>query len=71
MEDTLLISDHVFVNREQFPKTNWVGRCFLRDIKRGDIVVFLSRGPGLTCERIMGIQDRIHRMALSTATAKS
>ena len=42
MEDTLLIGDHVFVNREQFaPKTQWLGPLMpYRDIKRGDIVVF-------------------------------
>ena len=44
MEDTLLIGDHVFVNREQFaPRTKWMGPLLpYRDIKRGDIVVFLS-----------------------------
>jgi signal peptidase I len=65
MEDTLLIGDHVFVNREQFaPKTNWVGPLLpYRDIKRGDIVVFLSPAePGLyVVKRIMGIPgDRLH-----------
>jgi signal peptidase I len=65
MEDTLLIGDHVFVNREQFaPKTHWVGPLLpYRDIKRGDIVVFLSPAePGLyVVKRIMGIPgDRIH-----------
>ena len=65
MEDTLLIGDHVFVNREQFaPKTNWMGPLLpYRDIKRGDIVVFLSPAePGLyVVKRIMGIPgDRIH-----------
>ena len=50
MEDTLLIGDHVFVNREQFaPQTSWVGPTVpYRDIKRGEIVVFLSPAePGL------------------------
>ncbi|MGO9862931.1 MAG: S26 family signal peptidase, partial [Terriglobales bacterium] len=44
MEDTLLIGDHVFVNREQFaPPTRWIGRLMpYRDIHRNDIVVFLS-----------------------------
>ena len=65
MEDTLLIGDHVFVNREQFaPKTNWMGPLLpYRDIKRGDIVVFLSPAePGLyVVKRIMGVPgDRIH-----------
>jgi len=65
MEDTLLIGDHVFVNREQFaPKTNWMGPLLpYRDIKRGDIVVFLSPAePGLyVVKRIMGVPgDRLH-----------
>jgi signal peptidase I len=65
MEDTLLIGDHVFVNREQFaPRTNWVGPLLpYRSIKRGDVVVFLSPAePGLyVVKRVMGIPgDRIH-----------
>jgi signal peptidase I len=65
MEDTLLIGDHVFVNREQFaPPTRWMGPLMpYRDIRRGDIVVFLSPSePGLfVVKRIMGIPgDRIH-----------
>src|SRR6202035_558142 len=41
MEDTLLIGDHVFVNREQFaPPTGWLGPLMpYRDIRRNDIVV--------------------------------
>ena len=66
MEDTLLIGDHVFVNREQFaPKTSWMPILPYRDIKRGDIVVFLSPAePGLyVVKRIIGIPgDRIHLM---------
>jgi signal peptidase I len=65
MEDTLLIGDHVFVNREQFaPATHWMGPLLpYRDIRRGDIVVFLSpEEPGLfVVKRIMGVPgDRIH-----------
>jgi signal peptidase I len=64
MEDTLLIGDHVFVNREQFaPKTSWMPILPYRDIKRGDIVVFLSPAePGLyVVKRVIGIPgDRIH-----------
>jgi signal peptidase I len=65
MEDTLLIGDHVFVNREQFaPPTGWVGPLLpYRNIHRGDIVVFLSPAePGLyVVKRIMGIPgDHIH-----------
>lgn len=65
MEDTLLIGDHVFVNRVQFaPRTGWTRPVLpYRDIRRGDIVVFLSPAePGLyVVKRIMGIPgDRIH-----------
>lgn len=65
MENTLLIGDHVFVNRLQFaPKTSWLGPLLpYRDIRRGDIVVFLSpETPGLhVVKRIIGIPgDRIH-----------
>ena len=65
MENTLLIGDHVFVNREQFaPRTRWLGPILpYRQIQRGDIVVFLSPAePGLyVVKRIMGIPgDRIH-----------
>src|SRR5437016_13681149 len=65
MENTLLIGDHVFVNRVQFaPPTRWAGPLLpYRDIRRGDIVVFLSPAePGLyVVKRIVGIPgDRIH-----------
>jgi len=65
MENTLLIGDHVFVNREQFaPRTSWLGPVLpYRNIRHGDIVVFLSPAePGLyVVKRIMGIPgDRIH-----------
>ena len=65
MENTLLIGDHVFVNREQFaPPTKWMGPLLpYRNIRRGDIVVFLSpEEQGLfVVKRIMGIPgDRIH-----------
>ena len=65
MEDTLLIGDHVFVNREQFaPPTLWMGRWLpYRNIRQGDIVVFLSPAEhGLfVVKRIIGIPgDHIH-----------
>jgi len=65
MENTLLIGDHVFVNREQFaPRTNWLGPILpYRQIRHGDIIVFLSPAePGLyVVKRIIGIPgDRIH-----------
>jgi signal peptidase I len=65
MEKTLLIGDHVFVNRVQFaPKTNWVGALLpYRDVHFRDIVVFLSpETPGLyVVKRVIGVPgDRIH-----------
>ena len=65
MEDTLLIGDHVFVNREQFaPPTHWLGPLLpYREIHRNDIVVFLSpEEQGLfVVKRIMGVPgDHIH-----------
>jgi signal peptidase I len=65
MEDTLLVGDHVFVNREQFATpTRWMGPLLpYRDIRRDDIAVFMSpEQPGLfLVKRIIGIPgDRIH-----------
>src|SRR3954449_11348537 len=65
MENTLLIGDHVFVNREQFaPPTPWAKFVLpYRDVRRGDIVVFLSPAqPGLyVVKRVIGVPgDRIH-----------
>ena len=65
MEDTLLIGDHVLVNREQFaPRTRWMGPLMpYRDVRRDDIVVFLSpEEQGLfVVKRIMGVPgDHIH-----------
>lgn len=65
MEDTLLIGDHVFVNREQFaPATRWMGPILpYRNIRQQDIVVFLSpEEQGLfVVKRIIGIPgDHIH-----------
>src|SRR2546425_11486574 len=58
MEDTLLIGDHVFVNRVQFaPETPWVGPLLpYREIRRGGIVVFFHpAAPGLfVVKRIVG-----------------
>ena len=65
MENTLLIGDHVFVNRELFaPRTRWLGPILpYGQIHHGDIVVFLSVSePGLyIVKRVIGIPgDRIH-----------
>jgi signal peptidase I len=67
MENTLLIGDHVFVNRVVFaPKTSWVGPLLpYRAVRRGDVVVFLHPDPHdagtYVVKRIMGVPgDRIH-----------
>jgi signal peptidase I len=67
MENTLLIGDHVFVNRVQFaPKSNWIGPLLpYRDPQRGEIVVFLHPDPHyagtFVVKRIIGVPgDRIH-----------
>ena len=65
MEDTLLIGDHLFVNRVQFASpTRWLGKLLpYRDPQHGDIVVFVSPAEhGLfVVKRIIGIPgDRIH-----------
>ena len=67
MENTLLIGDHVFVNRVAFaPKTSWVGRLLpYRQVRRQDIVVFLHPDPAYAgtyvVKRIIGVPgDRIH-----------
>lgn len=65
MENTLLIGDHVFVNRVQFsPPAHYLGPLLpYRQVHRGDIVVFLSPAEaGLyVVKRIIGVPgDRIH-----------
>ena len=65
MENTLLIGDHVFVNRIIFaPVTKWVGPLLkYRNPHHGDIIVFLSPAePGLyVVKRVIGTPgDRIH-----------
>ncbi|HEY7354319.1 MAG TPA: signal peptidase I [Terriglobales bacterium] len=65
MENTLLIGDHVFVNRVQFsPKTKWIGPIVpYTQVHRGDIVVFLSPAESdlYVVKRIIGIPgDHIH-----------
>jgi signal peptidase I len=64
MENTLLIGDHLFVDRvTPAPKTNWFPIIPYRDLKRGDIIVFVSPAePGLfLVKRIIGLPgDRIH-----------
>jgi signal peptidase I len=63
MENTLLIGDHVIVDRiTQAPLTRWFPAMPYRNPKHGDIVVFLSPAePGLyVVKRVIGIPgDRI------------
>jgi signal peptidase I len=65
MENTLLIGDHVLVDRMQFASNpSWLGPLLpYSEIRRGDVIVFLSpETPGLhIVKRIIGIPgDRIH-----------
>jgi signal peptidase I len=67
MENTLLIGDHVFVNRVQFaPKSSWIGPLLpYRDPKFRDVVVFLHPDPlqaGMyVVKRVIGVPgDHIH-----------
>jgi signal peptidase I len=65
MENTLLIGDHVFVDRVlEAPRAKWIRPLVpYRNIQRSDIVVFLSpETPGLyVVKRVIGIPgDRIH-----------
>jgi len=64
MEDTLLIGDHVFVDRITVaPPTRWAPIEHYRGIQHGDIVVFLSpQTPGLyVVKRVIGIPgDKLH-----------
>jgi signal peptidase I len=65
MENTLLIGDHVFVDRVlEAPRTPWIRPLVpYREIRHGDIVVFLSPAePGLyVVKRIMGVPgDHLH-----------
>jgi signal peptidase I len=65
MENTLLIGDHVFVNRIQFaPASHWIQPIVpYTQIHHGDIVVFLSPAESdlYVVKRIIGVPgDRIH-----------
>jgi signal peptidase I len=64
MENTLLIGDHLFVNRISVaPSTSWMPLIPYHQVRRGDIIVFLKPGePGLhLVKRVIGIPgDRLH-----------
>ncbi len=64
MEKTLLIGDHVLVDRVTLaPPTTWAPFVPYRNVKRGDIIVFFKPGePDLyLVKRVVGVPgDRIH-----------
>ena len=66
MEKTLLVGDHVFVDRVTFaPPTNWAPFEHHREIQRGDIIVFMKPNPEtpdlVLVKRAIGLPgDRIH-----------
>lgn len=64
MEKTLLIGDHVLVDRIALaPPSNWMPLVHYRNVQRGDIIVFFKPGePDLyLVKRVIGIPgDRLH-----------
>jgi len=63
MEKTLLIGDHVVVERENLaPPTHWAPFMHYRDIRRGDIIVFFKPGELIhLVKRVVGVPgDHIH-----------
>ena len=66
MEKTLLIGDHVVVDRMTLaPKTAWAPFVHYRAVKRGDIIVFLKPNPEtpdlILVKRAIGVPgDHIH-----------
>ncbi len=66
MEKTLLIGDHVMVDRISFaPPTRWAPFVHYREPQRGDVIVFLKPNPEtpdlILVKRLIGVPgDRIH-----------
>jgi signal peptidase I len=64
MEKTLLVGDHVVVDRETFaPPTSWNPSVHYRDIQRGDVIVFFkpTAEDMILVKRAIGLPgDRIH-----------
>jgi signal peptidase I len=64
MEDTLLVGDHLVVDRITLaPPTKWMPLMHYREPRRGDIVVFLKPGEPdfFLVKRLIGVPgDRIH-----------
>ena len=58
MEKTLLVGDHVLVDRITLaPRTAWAPFIYYRDVRRGDIIVFFKPGePDLyLVKRVIGV----------------
>jgi signal peptidase I len=66
MEKTLLVGDHVLVDRMTFaPPTRWAPFVHYREPQRGDVIVFLKPNPEtpdlILVKRLIGLPgDRIH-----------
>src|ERR1700689_1097628 len=46
MEKTLLVGDHVLVDRTTFaPPSRWIPLVHYRDVQRGDVIVFYKPRP--------------------------
>ena len=66
MESTLLVGDHVFVDRITFaPPTKWAPFVHYRDVQRGDVIVFQKPNPEtpdlVLVKRAIGVPgDHIH-----------
>ncbi len=66
MEKTLLVGDHVFVDRITLaPPAKWMPLMHYRDVRRGDIIVFMKPNPEtpdlVLVKRAIGIPgDKIH-----------
>jgi len=66
MEKTLLVGDHVFVDRITLaPPTKWAPFVHYRDVRRGDIIVFMKPNPEtpdlVLVKRAIGLPgDKIH-----------
>jgi signal peptidase I len=66
MEKTLLVGDHVFVDRITLaPPTRWAPFVHYRDVQRGDVIVFMKPNPEtpdlVLVKRAIGVPgDRIH-----------
>ena len=66
MEDTLLIGDHLLVDRTTFAApTTWAPFVHYRPVQRGDIIVFLKPNPEtpdlILVKRVIGVAgDKVH-----------